>query len=366
MQLLRLFFLFLGVLLCSAANAQMTEANLKPLLQVPKYYSIARTNSAIVIDGKDTETVWQNAVWSDEFEDLEGTGNKGSYSSRFKLLWDNDYLYVYARFEEEHVWAKLNEHDLPVFQDNAFEIFIDPEGDNKNYAEFQINAFAAVWDLLLTSAPRNGGASITDWDIKGLKKAVYVEGSLNDPSDKDKFWSIELAIPFKAFRYGGAAAKPQAGTIWRMNLTRVFRPVEIRNSEYIKRTGLNGRLVSPAYSCWSPPGIVNFHLPERWGYVRFSNENTLQSDFLQKDVEHAKLLLWKLYYLQQEYKKNTGAFALNIREIISYFQEVNTSKLKSVKLISTGKQYQMELEIPDSNTILSLDHDAYFKSINKL
>lgn len=342
----------------------MTESGLKPLLQIPKHYSIARTSSPVTIDGKDTETVWQNAAWSDEFEDLEGTGKKGIYSSRFKMLWDNDYLYVFARFEDEHIWAKLNEHDLPVFQDNAFEIFIDPEGDNRNYVEFQINAFETVWDLLLTTAPRNGGASITDWDIRDLKKAVHVEGTINDPSDKDKFWSIELAIPFKTFRYGGNAARPQTGTVWRMNLTRVFRPVDIINSEYIKKTGLNGRLVSPAYTCWSPPGVVNFHLPERWGYVRFSEESPSQSDFLQNETEQGKLLLWKLYYLQQEYKKNKGAFALTTEEIISQFPGVNTSQLKLIKLISNGKQYDSEIVISRFNTILFLDHEAYFRSKN--
>jgi len=365
MQTLQTFLTTIGIFICSVLSAQITESSLKPLLQIPKHYSIARTGSQILIDGKDSESVWTNAAWSDEFEDLEGTGKKGAYSSRFKLLWDNDYLYVYARFEEEHVWAKLNEHDLPVFQDNAFEIFIDPEGDNRNYVEFQINSFAAVWDLLLTQAPRNGGASITDWDIKGLKKAVHVEGTLNNPLDKDKFWSIELAIPFHAFRYGGASAKPKSGTVWRMNLTRVFRPVDIVNSEYIKKTGSNGRLVSPSYTCWSPPGLINFHLPERWGYVRFSDENTAQLDFLDKDIEQGKLLLWKLYYLQQEYKKITGSFALTVSQIISRFPQVDTSRIESVKLTSTGKQYDLKLEVPRLNTILSLDQDAYFKSKNK-
>lgn len=360
--MLRTFFTLIGIFICSISFAQITDSSLQSLLQIPNHYAIARTGSQMSIDGKDLESSWTNAAWSDEFEDLEGTGKKGAYSSRFKLLWDNDYLYVYARFEDDHIWAKLNEHDLPVFQDNAFEIFIDPEGDNRNYVEFQINAFAAVWDLLLTKAPRNGGASITDWDIKGLKKAVHIEGTLNNPGDKDKFWSVELAIPFHAFRYGGGSAKPKSGTVWRMNLTRVFRPVDIVNSEYIKKTGANGRLVNPAYTCWSPPGIINFHLPERWGYVRFSEANTSQYDFLSTEQEQAKLKLWKLYYLQQEYKKSTGTFAFQMSEIEKYFQNVNTSELRQIKLLSNGLQYFIELKIPEINTIYSIDQDAFFKT----
>lgn len=361
--MLRIFFTVIGIFICSISIAQITDSSFKALLQIPKHYSIARAGSQMSIDGKDLESSWTNAVWSDEFEDLEGTGKRGAFSSRFKLLWDNDYLYVYARFEEEHVWAKLNEHDLPVFQDNAFEIFIDPEGDNRNYVEFQINAFATVWDLLLTKAPRNGGASITDWDIKGLKKAVHIEGTLNNPQDKDKFWSVELAIPFQAFRYGGASAKPKSGTIWRMNLTRVFRPVDIVNSEYIKKTGTNGRLVNPEYTCWSPPGIVNFHLPERWGYVRFSDANTIQSDFLSIEEELAKLRLWKLYYLQQEYKKSTGSYASRLNQIEKYFPNVDTADLSDIKILSNGLQYLIEFKIPETNIEYSIDQDAFFKTI---
>jgi len=25
---------------------------------------------------------------------------------------------------------------------------------------------------------------------------------------------------------------------------------------------------------WSPQGVVNMHVPDRWGYVRFSGEGT--------------------------------------------------------------------------------------------
>jgi hypothetical protein len=58
-------------------------------------------------------------------------------------------------------------------------MFIDPNGDTHSYMEFQISAFAAIWDLMLNKPPRNGGPSLTVWDIKGLKKVVYVDETLN-------------------------------------------------------------------------------------------------------------------------------------------------------------------------------------------
>lgn len=32
-------------------------------------------------------------------------------------------------------------------QDNDFEVFLDPDGDNHNYYEIEINAHNTVWDL---------------------------------------------------------------------------------------------------------------------------------------------------------------------------------------------------------------------------
>jgi len=122
-------------------------------------------------------------------------------------------------------------------------MFIDPNGDTHNYMEFQINAFAAIWDLMLNKPPRNGGPSLTVWDIKGLKKAVYVDGTLNNPSDKDKFWGIELAVPLRTFRFGGNNSMPKLESTWKMNITRVYREVDVKDVAYVKKLGANGRPV---------------------------------------------------------------------------------------------------------------------------
>ena len=66
-----------------------------------------------------------------------------------KMLWDDDFLYLFARLQEPDIWASLTEHDDRIYQDNAFEMFIDPDGSTFNYFEFQINANGAVWDLFM-------------------------------------------------------------------------------------------------------------------------------------------------------------------------------------------------------------------------
>ncbi|WP_176767654.1 carbohydrate-binding family 9-like protein [Daejeonella rubra] len=330
-------------------------------MQVPKQYTALKTMQPMTIDGDDNEAAWNKAPWSDNFVDIEGDPSKrSSQSTRFKLLWDNDYLYVFARFEEEHIWANLKDHDLPIFQDNAFEIFIDPEGDTQNYVEFQINAFSTVWDLLLTKAPRSGGASITDWDIKGLKKAVSINGTLNNPNDIDKFWNIELAIPHKTFRFGGANSMPKAGNIWKMNLTRVQRTVEIKDGKYIKKINANGRPLNPEYTCWSPQGILNFHYPERWGYVRFADEIPDNLNFLNPELEELKLKIWKYFYLQQDFKTRNGKYALNIEQLKKQYPDISFENAEGIKISATNSQFNLELESSLPDFLISLDHDGKF------
>ncbi|MCK7480520.1 MAG: carbohydrate-binding family 9-like protein [Candidatus Moduliflexus flocculans] len=57
-----------------------------------------------------------------------------------QMLWDDSYFYIGAYLEEPHLWATLTERDSIIFQDNDFEVFIDPDGDTHNYYELEMNA----------------------------------------------------------------------------------------------------------------------------------------------------------------------------------------------------------------------------------
>ena len=186
------------------ADAQLNDVDFKRLLKVPLQYTILKTSGNVTIDGKDDETDWSKAPWTELFTDIaSGVDSNPLRKSHCKMLWDDDYLYFFARLAETNLWASLTQHDSPVFQDNALEIFIDPTGTAFNYFEFQINAYSTVWDLFMPKPYRNGGKNLTSWDLKDLKKAVQLNGTINNPTDTDKSWSIELAIPFKSVNLSG-------------------------------------------------------------------------------------------------------------------------------------------------------------------
>ena len=171
----------------------------------------------------------RRAAWTDDFVDIEGDAKpRPALRTRAKMLWDDTYFYVGAELVEPHLWATLTEHDAVIFHDNDFEVFIDPNGDNHEYYEFEINALGTTWDLLLPRPYKDGGKPVNSWEIPGMKSAVHLDGTLNDPRDADRAWSVELAFPWTVLgELARRPAPPVDGDQWRVNFSRVEWPLEI-------------------------------------------------------------------------------------------------------------------------------------------
>jgi hypothetical protein len=232
----------------------------------PKRYTCFRTRTPIRIDGRLDDLAWRRAPWTDQFIDIQGANQpRPRYRTRVKMLWDDQYFYVAANLEEPHLWATLTEHDSVIFHDNDFEVFLNPSGDGLNYFEFEINALNTGWDLFLPKPYRKGGKADNSWQIPGLLTAVSIDGTLNDPRDRDRGWTVEIAFPWSAFVSRAPVSRPAAGDEWRVNFSRVEWRTNAQDGKYVKVPGLR-----EDNWVWSPQGLIDMHVPERWGYVRFS------------------------------------------------------------------------------------------------
>jgi hypothetical protein len=236
------------------------------LQAVPLTYTCVRAAAPLQIDGRLDDAAWRDAPWTEEFVDIEGSAKpKPAWATRVKMLWDDQYFYIGADLVEPHVWGTLTAHDSVIFRDNDFEVFIDPNGDRLDYYEYEINALGTDWDLLLPKPYTDGGKADNSWEIPGLKAAVHVDGTVNDPRDTDRGWSVELAFPWRVLgERAGTPAPPRDGDRWRVNFSRVEWDVDRSSGAYVKVPG------RPEHNwVWSPQGVVNMHVPERWGFVHF-------------------------------------------------------------------------------------------------
>lgn len=309
-----MFFAFFVLLLCSrmvhAQSANDYDIEFLESIE-PQHYVAYRTLGPLAIDGKLDEPSWQRAAWSELFVDIEGErGARPRYATRAKMLWDDEYFYIAADLEEPQVWATLTERDATIYRDNDFEVFIDPDGDTHLYYEFEINAHGTEWDLLLAKPYRNGGPHISAWHIDGLRTAVNVWGSINDPTDKDQGWSVEMAFPWSVLRQAARTHRDTlAGKVWRVNFSRVQWELEVEDGAYVK---VEGR--SEDNWVWSPQGLVNMHFPEQWGYVLFANRPVGGESvpFVKPPAEEAKKALRAIYYRQQRFRAAHGRFTASL------------------------------------------------------
>ncbi|MEX0289138.1 MAG: carbohydrate-binding family 9-like protein [Flavobacteriaceae bacterium] len=344
------FLIYLG---CALLMAQ-TE---------PLKYIAYKTSKPILIDGKADELSWELAPWSEDFIDIKGVKTP-LYKTNVKMLWDDDYFYFFAELKEPHVWGTLKQRDTVIFYNNDFEIFIDPDGDTHDYMEFEMNALNTLWDLFLTKPYRNHPKVLDSWDIQGIKTAVHIDGSLNDASDIDEGWSVEIALPWKVLVEANVHNKIPENEFWRVNFSRVNWNFDLDQGTYSRKKDAAGNFLPEFNWVWSPQGVINMHEPEKWGYVLFSPDLTgEEKDFTFPRDEHLKWYLYELYRdLRDEkkrkviWKKNEGENVFTGPERIFFGQAVKP------KLEKLEDEFSLWVRSPFSNEKLVVKNDGKFKN----
>jgi hypothetical protein len=237
---------------------------------LPKSYTVYKTQKPPKIDGKIGKDEWRNASWSAPYVDIADSIHPiPRLRTNCKMLWDDNYLYIAAKLEEPDLWATLKNHDDIVFQDNDFEVFIDPNNDGSQYFEIEINALGTVMDLFMFKTYKKGGPMDMGWNTTGMKSAVFLKGTLNKNDDRDQYWTIEMAIPFESMKRENRISHPQDGSTWRINFSRVQWQLEKSGLGYEKKKGPGGKRIPEDNWVWSPQGVIDMHVPEKWGFLHF-------------------------------------------------------------------------------------------------
>jgi hypothetical protein len=328
----------------------------------PPHYICSRAPARLVVDGKLDEPAWQRADWTEDFVDIEGSLKpKPRFRTRAKMLWDKDYLYFGAELEEPDIWATLTKRDSIIFYDNDFEVFIDPLGDTHLYYELELNALGTEWDLLLVRTYRDGGPAVHSWDIQGLKTKVLLNGTINQPRDRDKGWSVEIAMPWEVLKECVPGKKlPIAGDQWRVNFSRVEYRVEVKDGKYEKvKEPQTGKPLPEDNWVWAPTGLVNIHYPEIWGYLQFSDRNAGEGKeaFAVKAEEGAKWALRQLYYKEKTYFLNHGKYTESLTDL-----GLGEVKVKGFKwppqIMATWNTWEAYLESDDGSRRIFITHDG--------
>lgn len=353
-------FLILGIvlLLIFSCKNQPLSLDIEAEIISPRTYKIPKADEVLMIDGKDDESSWAKAPFSENFIDIEGH-KIPDQNTRLKMLWDEEFLYVYALLEEEHIWATLKNRDTIIFYNNDFEVFISPSNSNHNYGEIEINALGTVWDLLLDRPYNTKGNPIFNWNIHNLKSAVNIEGTLNNPNDIDKYWSVEMAIPINALLELKRSSKGQVqiGEQWRINFSRVQWQHDLIDSRYYRKKE-NEKFLREDNWVWSSQGVVNMHLPEHWGYIEFVESYEKEEPWMHTTDARTEQILYavfrKIAYGPLNHLKNYPAGEITPIHLVG----LEYQKLK-VTLLSTYTGFDLALEDLGSGSVYTINERGY-------
>lgn len=290
----------------------------------PPVYFCKRAKGELQLDGRLDKPFWQDVPFSTDFLDISGPDFPvPRFRTRMKMCWDDENLYIGGLLEGNEIWANITKRDSVMYYDNDFEVFLDPSSSGHNYMELEMNALNTQWDLMLTHPYRDGGRSITCWDIPGVETAVYIDGKVNDPSADNKFWSVEIKMPFKPLmetyskelnpedleRCYPCRTAPREGEFWRMNFSRVQWLVDVVDGKYQKRLDAKGKWLPEDNWVWADTGLIDIHCPEFWGFVFFTKDGEKQE--IPED-EQKKLDLRVLYYAEYAYYEKNGCFTEDV------------------------------------------------------
>jgi len=335
--------------LAASAQTQTSPAAFKGLEELftpPKGYVVQHTSQPLAMDGKLQESAWQQAPWTTAFVDIEGAKKPlPTYQTRVKMLWNDSTLFVAATLQEPQLWAYQTHHDDIIYKDNDFEIFIDPDNNTHQYFEIEVNALNKIFDLYLPKPYRNGGDALISWDVASLQSGVDLDGTLNQPQDQDRSWTVEMAIPLRNLRMGFPFEVPREGTLWRINFSRVEWDTQVAGSKYVKRQDAAGKDLPEHNWVWSPQGVINMHYPERWGYLQFTRQPG--TTWRLPVAEQRKQYLWLVYYRQQQYKQKTGRYATTLAEL----KVAPLGSIGQLQLAATPYQFTATLTVAGSPTL---------------
>jgi hypothetical protein len=207
-------------------------------------------DAAITVDGKLDEAFWSTATWTAKWTHPNGT-DAPAPDAQAAFLWTPTTLYVGVRATDTDIWTDFTERDSNTWEQEVIELFIDADGDKKDYLELQVTPANVVFDARF-EAHRSDLAKARAWNMAGLRTAVVVDGTLNARDDEDKGYTLEMAIPVA--EVPGAPHSPiEPGDVWRVNLFRWDFP--------------KGGRQQP--SAFSPPIVPDFHALDRFGRLSF-------------------------------------------------------------------------------------------------
>lgn len=208
-----------------------------------------------------SDDAWRTVPSTGTFVRAED-GQETREKTEARMGWTRDGVYIRWMSTDPHIWIDYKNRDDPLWNEEVVEVFLALSEDPYRYLEFEVSPNNLIVDLDIQWKNNAGALSMVgnkDWDSKGSRSRVKLDGTLNDPSDIDRSWIADLFIPFADMDVK-APTKGAPSPTWRVNFYRIDRPSKSQPE-------------NDEYSAWSPTLVTPaaYHVPPRFGYLTFAH-----------------------------------------------------------------------------------------------
>ncbi len=250
---------FLAFLLF-AINVQAAWAQEDHKLSLGEHelFKVGKAKSPITIDGKMDEPSWGKTESRsfDHFYNIDKPSDK--QNTNFRMLWDDTHLYMFFECEDEFITAREKNRDGHPYLDDCAEIFLIPVPDSLDiHLGFELNLYKVANDFVFFNGFYEGKDIAYRVFNPDYEVEISVDGTINDNSDTDKGWAMEMAIPLKVFKGIDSFVPVKEGNKWAFLAVRQDR----NDAEGNRRSTST---IFPIYDI-----SKNVHQPNRFGLLEF-------------------------------------------------------------------------------------------------
>ncbi len=243
-------FFYLTMVLTAGFSACLHRTAMAPSATEGRYVCRRIRPGQLVIDGVADEAVWRRAPVMAVFQTAGPEPRAAVASTVARMLWDHQRLYVYAQCVSPAFSVFGEQRDDAVWEGEAVEAFLAPEGPEAPYYEVNVNPDGVIFDTRILDWPYKVRArNLRAW-AEGFNADIERAVQLQRNAAGDVIgWSLEMAIPFADL---GFPDGPPRGQTWRFNICRAA-PMHASGIEF---------------SAWHPT-FGDFHLPHRFAWLIF-------------------------------------------------------------------------------------------------
>lgn len=240
--------------ICEYGRQPNDEAikDLFPMLgaSIPSIVSYQIQNP-ISIDGNLDEPIYKRAAKMY----LKNSITKASifdpnYETYIQVFHDHQNLYIAFSCMDNDIHSSFSKRDEYLWKEEAVEVFIDTDTEPDNYVELEVSPKNILYDSYIVDPQNIDIEKTLKYNMKGIQTAVNVDGTVNKRGDKDKRWTVEIAVPFAELVDG-------------------FQPNQLQNYSWkINFYRINHDESPLKYMAWSPTQ-GSFHQPVKFGQLIF-------------------------------------------------------------------------------------------------